>query len=289
MDFNGMGGLDFATFVNSALRNRDDEGFGGSYGLLWIFLLLLFRGNWNGNDRNGLNDYAVSEAVEKAVAKARADGLSDQLVVDAVRGNREAIQQLATKLDVDISAIRTTLCTLDKGIEKISGEIGITGERVINAIQMGNMQITQQLASCCCNIEKQILIQNYENRIQNMEQTEKLTGVMNAGFTLVGQKFDQTQAQMAAGFQSIKDYLCDQKINTLEHKVTQYENTQNTAALLAPLQAQLSALNNAVPPRAVPAYPAPQYYWGAGWNTGSSNCGCGCGSGYNYGFAGVGA
>lgn len=147
MDFNGNG-LDLATFMNSALRNQD-EGLGGNYGLLWIFLLLLFRGQWGNNGgRDGLNDYAVGEAVEKAVAKARADGLSDQLVVDAVRGNREAIQQLATKLDVDISAIRTTLCTLDKGIEKISGEVGITGERVINAIQMGNMQIAQQLASC---------------------------------------------------------------------------------------------------------------------------------------------
>ena len=288
MDFGGNG-LDFATFVNSAMRNNgygNGDGLYGGNGLLWIFLLILFWGNngWGnrGNATNGAIDVAVGEAVEKAVAQARADGLSDQVITDAVRGNREAIQQLATTLNVDLSAIRTSLCALDKGIAQLSGEIGYTGEKVINAIQMGNMQITSQLANCCCEIKTQLLTQSYETRIQNMQQTEQLTGVMNAGFALLGQKFDQTQAMMAAGFQGIKDYLCDEKINTLQHQVTQYETAQNTSQQLAPLTAQLNQLISAVPPRAVPAYPAPQYYNWSGWNSGNGSCGCGNGFGFGY-------
>lgn len=99
----------------------------------------------------------------------------------------------------------------------------------------------------------------------------------------MGQKFDQTQAQLAAGFQGIRDYLCDQKIDTLQHQVTQYETSQNVAMQLAPIQAQLAQLNNAVPPRAVPAYPAPQYYWGNSWSN-NGNCGCN-----NNGFVGFSA
>ena len=38
-------GLDFATFMNSAIRNNEDGMWSGNGGLLWIFLLILFWGN----------------------------------------------------------------------------------------------------------------------------------------------------------------------------------------------------------------------------------------------------
>ena len=148
-------GLDFATFMNSALRNGNcgDNMWGGQNALLWIFLLLLFGWGGNGYGNRGqagqlTNDRAVTETVDAAIQKARADGLSDQAILDAIRGNQTAIQTLATTFNADINAIQQALCALNGGLDKISGQIGLSGQQVINAIQTGNMNIVQQLMNC---------------------------------------------------------------------------------------------------------------------------------------------
>lgn len=145
-------GLDFATFMNSALRNGNcsDNMWGGQNALLWIFLLLLFGwgGNGYGNRGQVVNDRAVTETVDAAIQKARADGLSDQAILDAIRGNQTAIQTLATTFNTDINAVQQALCALNGGLDKISGQIGLSGQQVINAIQTGNMNIIQQLMNC---------------------------------------------------------------------------------------------------------------------------------------------
>ena len=153
MDMNtSMGsGLDFATFMNSALRNNGDDMWGGNNGLLWIFLLILFGGGgWNFGNRAGnlTNDAAVTGAIDAAIQKARADGLGEQAIMDAIRGNQTAIQTLATTFNTDIGNVQQALCALNGGIDKLSGQIGLSGQQVINAIQTGNMSLSQQLMSC---------------------------------------------------------------------------------------------------------------------------------------------
>jgi hypothetical protein len=293
MNFNeGMNsGLDFATFMNSALRNNDDGMWGGNGGWLWIFLLILFGGNGNFFNRGAgqaVNDAAVTEAVDAAIQKARADGLSDQVVIEAVKGNGNAIQQLATTLNVDLSTIKTALCSLDKGVSKLSGDIGMSTQQIINAIQSGNMQISSQLANCCCSMKEAIIEQGNTARIQTIEQTNQLSEVMNRNTAMLSNKLDIQTAEMRSGFQGIKDYLCQEKIETLQHQVTQLENAANNAAqtsaisayveaAIRPVQAQVTQLVNAVPPRATPAYiiggnnPYGYNYY--------NNSGCGCNNG----------
>lgn len=155
MGMNSMGsGLDFATFMNSALRNNGDGVWGGGDGILFLFLLILF-GGWGGNGFNNrgqagqlTNDAAVTGAVDAAIQRARADGLSDQAILDAIRGNQTAIQTLATTFNTDISNVQQSLCALNGGIDKLSGQIGLSGQQVINAIQTGNMSLMQQLMNC---------------------------------------------------------------------------------------------------------------------------------------------
>ena len=172
-------GLDFATFMNSALRNNDDGMWGGNGGWLWIFLLILFGGNGNffnrGNPGQAVNDAAVTGAIDAAIQKARADGLSDQVVFEAVKGNGNAIQQLATTLNIDLSTVKTALCSLDKGVAQLSGDIGMSAQQIINAVQSGNMQISSQLASCCCDVRASIIEQGNAARIQTIEQTNQLS------------------------------------------------------------------------------------------------------------------
>lgn len=302
MNMNGQG-LDLATFINSALdRNNGSSGWGsGDGGFLWILLVLLLGGGawgngWGGGGRGGATGGAA-ESVDRAVAQARADGLSDQVVIEAIQGNQTAISQLASTLHCDVNSIQTVLCGMDKSIMQVGNQVGLTSTQIINAIQAGNCQITQAIADCCCKTQTAILTQGYETRIQNMEQTNALTGVMNAGFNLLGNKIDAQTQTMLNSFQGIKDYLTSEKIESLQHTVTQMENAANNAnqtlafraaidAATTPIYNQVVGIANRVPPIPVPAYPAPQYATGyafgviptnncnANW---TNNCGCGCG------------
>lgn len=282
MDMNtSMGsGLDFATFMNSALRNNGDDMWGGNNGLLWIFLLILLGGGgWNFGNRAG-NDAAVTGAIDAAIQKARADGLGEQAIMDAIRGNQTAIQTLATTFNTDIGNVQQALCALNGGIDKLSGQIGLSGQQVINAIQTGNMSLTQQLMSCCCDIKSLVLEQENNVRMATMEQTNTLSDRMRTGFAETHQLIDSQTAQMVAGFQSIKDMFTQNKIDTLQATINQLQNNANNSAQtaylqnyinsqLAPIQNTVNTITNKIPGSPVPAYLV---------NTNTS-----CGANYAYG------
>ena len=153
---NGMAGgsmLDLAGLLQNSVKGNNNGWLSGNGdgSFLLLFLLILFGGwggNGYGNRGQAVNDRAVTETVEAAIQKARADGVSDSMLMDAIKGNQSAIQTLATTFNADINAIQQALCALNGGLDKISGQIGLSGQQVINAIQTGNMNIIQQLMNC---------------------------------------------------------------------------------------------------------------------------------------------
>ena len=95
-----------------------------------------------------------------------------------------------------------------------------------------------------------------------------------------------TDAQTIAinqGFQSIKDMMCDYKIEALQTRNAELNNSVQTLqqynalqALINPITAKLDYLECIIPPRPIPAYQAYPY----GYNNG---CGCNNGCGFNNG------
>lgn len=297
MDMNSMNsmgsGLDFATFMNSALRNNDDGVWGGNGGLLWIFLLILC-GGWGGNGFGNrgqagqlTNDAAVTGAVDAAIQRARADGISDSMLMEAIKGNQTVIQTLATTFNTDISNVQQSLCALNGGIDKLSGQIGLSGQQVINAIQMGNMNLVQQLMSCCCDTKTLITQQAHETQLATMEQTNTLSDRMQTGFSDIRQIIDNQTAQMTAGFQGIKDMFTQNKIDSLQAEVNRLQananNSTQTAYLqnyinsqIAPMQTTINNINSRIPQIPNPAYLI-NTNTGCGANYGyGCNSGCGC-------------
>lgn len=279
MNMNGQG-LDLATYINSALnRSGSGDGWGnGDGGFLWILLVLLLAGGAWGNgwgNRGGAGGATGggAESVDRAIAQARADGLSDQVVIDAVQGNAAAISQLASTLNCDINAIQTVLCGMDKSIMQVANQVGLTSTQIINAVQSGNCQISQQIAQCCCSMEKLVLQNSHATQIATMEQTQTLTGTMNAGFAALASKIDAETTAINNNFQSLRDYLTTEKIAGLQHTITQMENAANNAnqtlafraaleAATIPIQNQVNLINSKIPPTPVPTYPLPQYPFG---------------------------
>ena len=262
-------GLDLATFLNTAVRDggNSTDSFGNGNGFLWLLLFLIMGGRgwgngWSGNggtDGTSVNGAATCCCVEKAVAEARAAGLSDQVVVDAIRGNATAISQIASTLNCAFGDVQTAINSIDKSILQLSSQLGMSGQQIINSIQAGNCDLSRQLAECCCDMKGLVTTMNYENRIANMQQTEQLIGVMNAGFAGVQNRLD-------AGFQGIQDYLTSEKIDGLRQKITTLENAANNAnqtavinayvnAAVTPIANRVTELMARVPPLPVPAYP----------------------------------
>lgn len=288
MDMMNMGGgssLDLANLLQNSVRRNGDDGLFGGDGFLLLFLLILF-GGWGGNGWNRgqagqlTNDAAVTGAVDAAIQRARADGISDSMIMDAIRGNQTAIQTLATTFNTDIGNVQQALCALNGGIDKLSGQIGLSGQQVINAIQTGNMSLTQQLMSCCCDVKSLVLEQGNNTRMATMEQTNTLSDRMRTGFAETHQLIDTQTAQMVAGFQSIKDMFTQNKIDTLQATVNQLQNNANNSAQtaylqnyinsqLAPIQNTVNTITNKIPGNPVPAYLV---------NTNTS-----CGANYAYG------
>ena len=277
--------LDLAGLLQNSVKGNNNGWLGGNGdgSFLLLFLLILFGGWGNGFSNRGqaVNDRAVTETVDAAIQKARADGLSDQAILDAIRGNQTAIQTLATTFNTDINAVQQALCALNGGLDKISGQIGLSGQQVINAIQTGNMNIIQQLMNCCCDIRENLATGFNSVKINAMEQTNTLSDRMRTGFAETHQLIGAQTAQMVAGFQSIKDMFTQNKIDTLQSTVNQLQNNANNSAQTAYLQnyinsqlAPIQATVNSISGR-VPNVPQPSYIV-------STNTGCGA----NYAYGG---
>lgn len=137
--------LDLAGLLQNS-TNRNNGMFGGD-GFILLFLLILF--GWGGFGNRGAGQAANDTgALDAAIQRARADGISDNLLIEAINGNKTAIQTLATTFNTDIGNVQQSLCALNGGIDKLSGQIGLSGQQVINAIQTGNMSLMQQLMNC---------------------------------------------------------------------------------------------------------------------------------------------
>lgn len=59
------------------------------------------------------------------------------LLMQAINGNKDAINTLSTNLNCDVKSIDNALCSIQNAIGKVGGEVGFSAERVINAVNVG--------------------------------------------------------------------------------------------------------------------------------------------------------
>ena len=233
----------------SALANKDNDGLGGSNGLLWIFLLILFWGGGTGFGNRG--GYAAVEGqVEAAIAKAEARGLSDTAVLNAIQGNKEAVAQIANTLGVQFEAVRSTLASMTNGICDLGYKLGQDTASLMSAISGGNASLSRQLADCCCATQRSMDSIKYD-MASGFCQTN--TNIDKSTFHLeryIDKKFEQAQFENRAGFQGIRDYLVGEKIATLQ-------NDLQAAQLVLQNNAQTQAIMNYIDSKCTSTSPTP--------------------------------
>ena len=230
--------------------NGNNNGWCADGGWIWFLVVILaIFGGWGGNGfgfgGNGRGNCATQEDVRAAV---------DQ-------------QTLISKLDQQTYGLADSTFALNNTI--VNGFHGVD-----NAIctlgyqnQQGFNELAHQISDCCCTTQRAIDGVNYNLATQT-------SALQN---TMCNNTRDIIDSQNA-GTRAILDYLCNEKISSLQAENSELRRAasqdRQSALLTTAMSAQTQQIINAVNPSAIPAYVVPNpnaYAYGCGCNTG---CNC---------------
>lgn len=241
---------------------NNNGGFGGNGGWWWIWIILIFF-CWGGFGGNGFGNRNAG-----ALASELNNDANTNLLMQAINGNKDAINNLATTLNCDINSVQNALNTINSGVSQISCDTKLASCEVINAITSGNANLASQLASCCCNVRESIGGVNnnitkmgYENQLSICGQTNTLQNAITNGFNSLmsdnASKFNVIGAKIDAQTQIINDKFCQLEMREMQNKIDNLRDEKQAYQMSALSQTQTSNIVNQLKPTPVPAYFVP--------------------------------
>ena len=218
-----MDAMGMAAMMNGGYNSWQNNPF------LYLILLAMFGGNgfgWGGN--------------RGTMQTEQFDSLRNQIA-----DNQN--NQLATNLGCSVNSLQQAVCSVKAAIEGLSGKIGFSAERVINAVNMGDCNVIQAIKDCCCTTQKSILEMGYQNQIQNLQQTNTLQQGMNyiatgmeRGFSNLGFQGQQQTCQIVqainAASQRQIDVMNAHWTEDLRDKLFAASQREQTASIVAQLK-----------------------------------------------------
>lgn len=246
-------------------NNRNNDGMWGGDGwwAIIIFAMIFGWGGFGGNGWGG-NGGGMGSTAAAYTDSAIQRGFDTQSIIGKLDGINNGLCD-------GFYAMNNGMLTGFNGINTNVMQTGYGIQQAINADTVANMQNTNalqsQIASCCCDVREAIQGVNY-NAAQN---TCALQNTMNNNTR------DIIDSQNA-GTRAILDYLCQEKISSLQAENSDLRRAasqdRQSALLTTAMNAQAQQIINAVNPTAVPAYVVPNpnaYAYGCGCNAG---CNC---------------
>lgn len=282
-------------------RNNQDQ-FGGANGW-WLWIIVLFwlwggRGFGNGFGGNG-NDCCAN-----GLPAQLNNDYGRELLMQAIQGNRSAIDQISNALNCSTSQLQNAICNVQGAIDRVAGQVGMTSQAVINAVQQQGCEIGNQISSCCCNLsslinqstcatQNMITQQSFDNQLRTLEQTNVLQNNINNGLANNREQstsqFNILSAKIDAQSQQIQNAFCDLEKREMQHTIDSLREQKQTLELFAAQQAQTQNIVNQIRPCPVPSYlvcnPFASNGYGGypygfnGYNGGCCNNSCGCNNG----------
>ena len=217
-----QGNNDFAT-----LAMMNGGGFGNGMWnnpfmyLVWMYMMRWMNGNGEWGNNSGLE--AATQRQIQTLSDQMNDNHTSDLIMQAIQGNNSAIQEVSTRLGCDLNAI-AAIQGVRSDIASVGSQLGFSAERIINAVNQGDCGVIQALKECCCETQKSILTQNYENRIAINDATARLKDTVNYVGLQVEKGFSDSNYQTQAQTCSLQNTIRD-------------AGTANTNAIIAKLDA----------------------------------------------------
>ncbi len=200
-------------------RGRDNDpatmlaamngGMGGGWNNPFAYMMMLgmfrfmYGDGWN-NGQNGNVQRAEIQSQIDSLRNQMSDNHNSDLLMGAIQGNNQDLKTLAANLNCDFNALQSSVCGIQAAIQNVGGKVGFSAERVINAANLGNLNIIQQLKDCCCTTQQNINRMGYENQLGQKD-------IINA----MQQGFCYTNTGLERGFSNlgnlIQTVVCDLK------------------------------------------------------------------------------
>ena len=241
---------------NVLLAMNRNGGFGGEGGwFMWVIFLFFLMG-WGGNGWNGFGNRG-NLAGDAALGNLINNDSGRELLMSAIQGNGNAINQLASTLNCDINSVKSAINGVMSQIQGVGNQVGMSSQQIVNAIQAGNCQIASKLADCCC-----------ENRLAICQQTNTLQNAINGiatgqerGFSSVAYETQRQTCDIQNSIKSATDAILagqrdaemremQNKIDALREANSQKDviinNGQQTAVFSSMIQSATAPITNAV-------------------------------------------
>lgn len=240
----------------------------GDNGAWWIIIFVLFFafGGWGNNGFGGFGGNNGGGYVATAATQADIQrGFDNQAVISKLDGITNGLcdgfYAVNNGMLTGFNGINTNILQTGFGIQQAINADTVSGMQNTNAIQSTLANMAAQNASCCCETQRQI---------------ER--GFADTNYNMATQAC-QTRQAIADSTRSILDYLCQDKIATLQAENNDLRRAasqdRQNALLTTAMTAQTNQIIDAVRPTPVPAFPASNLY-GYGYNGCGCNTGCGC-------------
>jgi hypothetical protein len=160
-----------------AMQGRNNNGFGGEGGwFIWVIFLFFLMG-W-GNNGWGNGGFGGGNGAA-GVPNLINNDYGRELLMSAIQGNGNAINQLSSTLNCSVGQIQQSINAVMSQIQGVGNQVGMSAQQIINAVQAGNCQIAQAIADCCCKTQNAITTQGYESQLAICNQTNTLVNTAN--------------------------------------------------------------------------------------------------------------
>ena len=190
----------------AAMMNGGMNSWNNSPWMYLIFLALFGGGGFGWGNRNGQFQDAEIQSKLNQLSTQMQDGNNTNLLMDAIKGNNTALGQLASNLNCDFNQLQSAVCAIQAAIQEVGGKVGYSAERVINAVNLGDMNIVQQMKDCCCQTQQNIIKMGYENQLGQKD----IVNGMQQGFSYTNTGLERGFSNV--GFQ-MSQLACDLKTN----------------------------------------------------------------------------
>ena len=209
----------------------------------WMYLVMmawLGNGGFGGNRGAGVNGVLDMETQNKlnSLQAQINDNNNNQWAREAITGVGAradlAISQLSQNLGVGVGELRGAIGGVKDAVFQLGAQNGMGFAGVTNAINLGNLNLVQQLKDCCCGLKTQILEQGYQGRIETIQQTNELkdsqrveNGLTRAEIAAFRQAWENSRYQDAVAektrLQTELDLLRSQQADTARYNTLQAE------------------------------------------------------------------
>lgn len=197
---------------------RKDGTWGGDNGMLVLLFLIILMGGGNGfwGNRN---------CAENSVEKTVFDQSNYDTLMSAVKGNRDAVGQLAQTLNCDVGQIQSALCGVDKQLAVNNGDMKA-------AVQSCCCNLANQIQSTSCQTQRAIENQGCQTRADIQDVRYLVQSTASAQDNLMQGLFNAQNQYLADQFCQIKSREDAREIQALRDKLSEQRDNANTLAIL---------------------------------------------------------